>query len=175
MVGVSTDAQDKVDRFKRELSLPFPMVGDPDGAIVRAYQVRWPVVGWARRVTYVIGGDRRVIVAYHSELHFDEHRANELLIEDGRLTGAVREPILGKDAKLSALHEISKRLGIGLADTLAVGDGANDIPMLQDAGLGVALHAKPRVQEAVSVSINHGDLSALLYLQGYRREEFVEQ
>ena len=73
VVGVSTDPQEKVDRFRRELDLPFPMVGDPEGAVVRAYEVRWPVVGWARRVTYVIGGDRRVMVAYHSELHFDEH------------------------------------------------------------------------------------------------------
>jgi phosphoserine phosphatase len=107
------------------------------------------------------------------ELGFDEHRANELNIERGRLAGSVREPILGKDAKVSALHELATKLGLRLADTLAVGDGANDIPMLKDAGLGVALHAKPIVQEAVSVSINHGDLTSLLYLQGYRREEFV--
>jgi phosphoserine phosphatase len=106
------------------------------------------------------------------ELGFDEHRANALIIANGELTGTVREPILGKDAKLSALHELAKKLRINLADTLAVGDGANDIPMLQDAGLGVALHAKPKVRDAVPVSINHGDLTALLYLQGYRREEF---
>jgi phosphoserine phosphatase len=106
------------------------------------------------------------------QLGFDEHRANELIIEKGKLAGTVREPILGKDAKLSALHELARKLGVSLADTIAVGDGANDIPMLKDAGLGVALHAKPKVQEAVSVSINHGDLTALLYLQGYRHEEF---
>jgi len=107
-------------------------------------------------------------------LGFDEHRANELIIDQGKLMGTVREPILGKDAKVSALHELARKLGIDLADTLAVGDGANVIPMLKDAGLGVALHAKPKVQEAVSVSINHGDLTALLYLQGYRHEDFAE-
>lgn len=110
-------------------------------------------------------------VAKH--LGFDEHRANELLMENGRLTGGVREPILGKDAKLAALREIARNRGIGLADTLAVGDGANDIPMLQASGLGVALHANPKVREAVSVSITHGDLTALLYLQGYRHAEFA--
>jgi phosphoserine phosphatase len=109
-----------------------------------------------------------------NELGFDEHRANQLIIEKGRLVGSVREPILGKDAKVSALHELANKLGLSLADALAVGDGANDIPMLKDAGLGVALHAKPIVQDAVSVSINHGDLTALLYLQGYRRDEFTE-
>jgi phosphoserine phosphatase len=107
-------------------------------------------------------------------LGFDEHRANELIIVEGQLTGAAREPILGRDAKLEALHELARKLGLSLADTLAVGDGANDIPMLQDAGLGVALHARPAVREAVSVAIDHGDLTALLYLQGYRREEFAE-
>jgi peroxiredoxin Q/BCP len=75
VIGVSVDPQEKVDRFRRELDLPFPMVGDPESTILRAYQVRWPLVGWARRVTYVIGGDRRVIVAYHSELHVDQHAA----------------------------------------------------------------------------------------------------
>jgi len=106
-------------------------------------------------------------------LGFDEHHANELLIVDGKLTGGVREPILGKDAKVATLHDLTRRLGLSLADTIAVGDGANDIPMLQAAGLGVALHAKPKVREAAAVSIVHGDLTALLYLQGLRREEFA--
>ena len=122
------------------------------------------------RITFRPGG-QTLVVAKH--LGFDEHRANELLMQDGRLTGEVREPILGKDAKLAALRQIAREKGIALADTLAVGDGANDIPMLKAAGLGVALHAKPKVREAASVSVTHGDLTALLYLQGYRRAEFA--
>ncbi|WP_246737445.1 phosphoserine phosphatase SerB [Nordella sp. HKS 07] len=107
------------------------------------------------------------------ELGFDEHRANELLIADGRLTGGVREPILGQDAKVSALDDITAKLEITPEDALAVGDGANDIPMLRKAGLGVALHAKPKVQEQVPVRVNYGDLTALLYLQGYISAEFT--
>jgi len=75
VVGVSTDPPAKAERFRRELDLPFPMVGDPSGDIVRAYGVRWPIVGWARRATYVIGTDRRVMVAYHSEMAVDQHAA----------------------------------------------------------------------------------------------------
>jgi phosphoserine phosphatase len=107
------------------------------------------------------------------KLGFDEDRANELLIAEGRLTGGVGEPILGQDAKVQALDEITLRLGITVADALAVGDGANDIPMLRKAGLGVALHAKPKVQEQAAVRINHGDLTALLYLQGYSVKDFA--
>jgi phosphoserine phosphatase len=107
-------------------------------------------------------------------LGFDEQRANRLLIEDGKLTGHVEEPILGRDAKLAAMSELAKRLNLRREETLAAGDGANDLPMIEAAGLGVAFHAKPVVAEAAHVRIDHGDLTALLYLQGYRREEFVE-
>lgn len=107
---------------------------------------------------------------------FDEQRANTLLIEpDGKLTGAVAEPIVGREAKLDALLDLSKRLGLERNDTLAVGDGANDISMIKAAGLGAAFHGKPAIkQAAVTACIDHGDLTALLYAQGYRREEFVE-
>ncbi|MGE0241707.1 MAG: phosphoserine phosphatase SerB [Parvibaculaceae bacterium] len=162
------------------------MKGLPEGAIATILRERITFTPGGRTLiatmkahgayaALVSGGFVQFTGHVAKELGFDEHRANELLIEKGELLGTVREPILGKDAKVSALHELAQRLGLRFADTLAVGDGANDIPMLLAAGLGVALHAKPKVREAVSVSINHGDLTALLYLQGYRREAFVER
>ena len=104
---------------------------------------------------------------------FDENRANTLLIDGGRLTGEVARPILGRAAKVQALEEITARLGITEADAIAVGDGANDLGMLGRAGLGVALHAKPSVQAECDLRVNHGDLTALLYLQGYAKGEFA--
>ena len=106
-------------------------------------------------------------------LGFDENRANTLLAEGDVLSGEVGMPILGKQAKLDALEEISARLGITPEEAVAVGDGANDLAMLHRAGMGVALHAKPSVAAQCEVRVNHGDLTALLYLQGYAREEFV--
>jgi phosphoserine phosphatase len=121
----------------------------------------------------VSGGFTAFTGAIAGVLGFDENRANTLLVEGGRLTGAVAEPILGKAAKVQALEEISARLGISPAEAVAVGDGANDLGMLGIAGMGVALHAKPSVQAECQLRVNHGDLTALLYLQGYRREEFL--
>lgn len=106
-------------------------------------------------------------------LGFDENRANLLLDADGRLTGEVAEPILGKQAKVDALIEISERLGISPEEAMAVGDGANDLGMLHLSGAGVALHAKPAVAAEAKIRIDHGDLTALLYLQGYRKSDFV--
>ena len=103
---------------------------------------------------------------------FNEHRANTLLSQDGKLTGKVSEPVLGRQAKIEALEEISARLGITPDDAIAVGDGANDLGMIGVAGLGVAYRAKPVVAEAADAAINHGDLTTLLYLQGYRDAEF---
>jgi phosphoserine phosphatase len=108
------------------------------------------------------------------ELGFDEHHANTLLIENNTLTGKVAEPILGQQAKLDGLRNIVKMRGLETADAIAVGDGANDLAMLSEAGLGVALHAKPHVQESSLIRINHGDLTSLLYLQGFRRDQFLE-
>jgi phosphoserine phosphatase len=104
---------------------------------------------------------------------FDENRANILDISGGKLTGKVMEPILDKDSKLEALNEISARLGITKDDIIAVGDGANDLPMLKNAGLGIAYYAKPTVQQEVQYKINHTDLTSLLYMQGYTKEEFT--
>ncbi|ARJ69786.1 phosphoserine phosphatase SerB [Paracoccus contaminans] len=107
-------------------------------------------------------------------LGFDEQRANVLLTTaDGLLSGRVALPILGREAKVQALEEITAARGLAPADVLAVGDGANDLGMLQRAGAGVALHAKPAVAAQAAIRINHGDLTALLYLQGYGRDEFV--
>ncbi len=121
----------------------------------------------------VSGGFTAFTEAVARRLGFNEHRANTLLAEEGRLTGKVAEPILGREAKVQALHEIAARLAITPADVLAVGDGANDLGMLGLAGAGVALHAKPSVAKRCDIRINHGDLTALLYLQGYAREEFI--
>ena len=105
---------------------------------------------------------------------FDEHRGNTLIVEDGKLAGRVAEPILGREAKLATLIALRERLGVQAQDTLAAGDGANDLAMLEAAGLGVAYRAKPKVAEAAHARIDHGDLTALLYCQGYTREDFVE-
>jgi len=121
----------------------------------------------------VSGGFTAFTAAVAAQLRFDENRANRLHVEGGSLLGTVGEPILGKEAKLQALQEITARLGITPAEAIAVGDGANDLPMLLAAGTGVALHAKPRVQAECDIRVNHGDLTALLYLQGYSREEFA--
>ena len=106
---------------------------------------------------------------------FDEHRGNTLIVENGKLAGRVAEPVLGREAKRATLIELRERLGVKAQDTLAAGDGANDFAMLEAAGLGVAFHAKPKVAAAAHARIDHGDLTALLYLQGYAREEFVEE
>jgi phosphoserine phosphatase len=105
---------------------------------------------------------------------FDDQQANALLDDGKRLTGEVKEPILGREAKLAALDAEIKKLNISADDALAVGDGANDLSMIEHAGLGVAYHAKPIVADAAAAAIKYGDLRALLYLQGYSDDEIVE-
>ncbi len=104
---------------------------------------------------------------------FTEHRGNALVIQDGKLTGEVAAPVLGRDAKLATLTAARRRLGIAEGETLAVGDGANDLDMIEAAGLGVAYRAKPVVAEVARARVDHGDLTALLYFQGYSATEFV--
>jgi phosphoserine phosphatase len=104
---------------------------------------------------------------------FDENRGNTLAVAGGKFEGAVGEPILGREGKLATLLDLTARLGIGLEETLAVGDGANDLAMIEMSGLGVAYHAKPAVAAAAHARIDHGDLTALLYMQGYKRDEFT--
>lgn len=105
---------------------------------------------------------------------FHDNSANQLEISEGKLTGKVLEPILDKHAKLATLMQVSGEKNISLSQSLAVGDGANDLPMIMAAGLGAAYHAKPVVQQSARARINHCDLTALLYIQGYRQEEFVK-
>lgn len=109
----------------------------------------------------------------HGQLGFDSHAANTLTHDGATLSGTVELPVLGKEAKIATLQRLSRERGVALEDTMAVGDGANDLPMLQGAGLGVAFHAKPIVASQVAARIDNGDLTALLYLQGYRRSEFI--
>lgn len=120
----------------------------------------------------VSGGFTAFTAKVAAELGFDENRANTLMVENGKLTGEAARPILGRAAKVEALEQITARLGLSEADVMAVGDGANDLGMLGRAGAGVALHAKPSVAAECDIRINHGDLSALLFIQGYARSEF---
>ncbi len=122
----------------------------------------------------VSGGFTLFTQAVADMIGFEENRGNTLAVApDGTLAGAVAEPILGREGKLATLLDLTARRGIGLEATLAIGDGANDLAMLQAAGLGIAYRAKPAVAAAAHARIDYGDLTALLYAQGYRREEFI--
>ena len=122
----------------------------------------------------ISGGFTLFTNAIAAKLGFQENRANELVVENGKFTGDVREPILGKEKKLATLIELLESFDLDDIDTLVAGDGANDLSMIQHAGLGVAYHAKPAVSAAAAARIDHGDLTALLYSQGFARTEFVE-
>ena len=119
------------------------------------------------------GGFLLFIEKVANQLGFDFHEGNDLVVEDGKLTGYLKLPILNRDGKVDALLRYAGKCKVPVADTLAVGDGANDLGMLKAAGTGVAFHAKPMVAKAAGTRIDHGDMTALLYLQGYRRSEFA--
>jgi phosphoserine phosphatase len=125
------------------------------------------------RTCLVSGGFTYFTQRVAADAGFDDHQANVLLDDGTALLGTVQDPILGREAKLAALEAEVQRLGISEHDALCVGDGANDLAMIERAGLGVAYHAKPMVAAAASARIDHGDLTSLLYLQGYRDEEIV--
>ncbi|WP_165790693.1 phosphoserine phosphatase SerB [Pleomorphomonas carboxyditropha] len=121
----------------------------------------------------VSGGFTLFTDRIRDKIGFDEDRSNCLMTEGDRLSGLVAEPILGKAAKLATLIELREARGLAHHETVAIGDGANDLDMINESGLGVAFHAKPKVAEAAQVSIRHADLTAVLYLQGFAREDFA--
>jgi phosphoserine phosphatase len=124
--------------------------------------------------TVLVSGGFTLFTAHIAAMiGFDENHANELLFEDGSLSGKVAEPILGRDAKVAALRDTAARLGRSISDSIVVGDGANDLGMIELAGTGVALHAKPAVAARAPMRIDHGDLTALLYIQGYKQSDFA--
>jgi phosphoserine phosphatase len=125
--------------------------------------------------TVLVSGGFTVFAQKIAEaIGFHEARANVLMIEGEFFAGTVNEPILGREAKLATLIGLRSTLGLERSQTMAVGDGANDLAMLEEAGLGVAYHAKPAVAAAAHARIDHCDLTALLYAQGYRRDGFTE-
>lgn len=160
------------------------LAGLPESQLERAYAERVRLNPGARtfvrtlaasgvHCVLVSGGfdffTRRVAI----QAGFHEDRANRLLVEDGHLTGAVEDPILGREAKLATLVSEADRLGVDLSQTAAIGDGANDLAMLEAAGLGLAYRAKPVVAAQADAQIDHADLTAALYFMGFSEREFV--
>lgn len=121
----------------------------------------------------VSGGFRYFTTRVARFVGFHEEEANELEVAEGRLTGRIVPPIINRDGKVRALHRIAAGKGIDIGDTLAVGDGANDLGMIEAAGLGVGFRGKPVVAERARVNLRHTDLSSLLFIQGYRESEFA--
>lgn len=125
------------------------------------------------RTVLVSGGFSYFTRRVADDAGFHAERANTLLDDGVALTGFVKEPVLGREAKLETLERAAKDLKVAYEEALAVGDGANDLDMIRRAGLGVAFHAKPIVAEAAGARIDHCDLTAVLYLQGFREDEIV--
>ena len=161
------------------------LAGLPEAVIAEVIEARITLTPGARTLVQTMraGGAYAAIVSggftqftgvIAERLGFHEHRANRLIVENGVLAGRVAEPILGRDAKLATLRELVAQRGLQPNETLAAGDGANDLAMLAEAGLGVAYRAKPAVAAAAHARIEHSDLTALLYAQGFERSAFVE-
>jgi len=160
------------------------LAGLPLSALQRCYDERVRLNPGARTLirTMAAHGARCVLVSGGFEFFtsrvadlagFHDNRGNTLIDDGERLTGEVGDPILGREAKLEALKQEAAALGVGLDDAIAIGDGANDLAMIMAAGLGVAYRAKPLVAAQARARINHADLTALLYFQGYRRDAFT--
>lgn len=158
--------------------------GLPASVLERAYNERVTVNPGARALvrTMAANGASTMLISggfsfftsrVAADVGFGSQQANELLVADGKLTGAVREPILGRSAKAEALHRLVGEERISLADTIAIGDGANDLGMISQAGLGIAYRAKPVVAAAADARLDHSDLEAVLFLQGYRDDEII--
>jgi phosphoserine phosphatase len=158
--------------------------GLPVAALEQVYRDKVKLIGGARefvatmkangaKTLLVSGGFTWFTAKVMADAGFDEHQSNTLHLDGNVLAGTVGEPILGREAKLAALENALQRYGLAADDALAIGDGANDLAMIQRAGMGVAFHAKPLVREAANFAITHNDLRAVLYLQGYRDGEIV--
>ena len=185
VVGITARAMagelDFQDALRARLAL---LKGLPEQAIVEVITKRLTFTPGARvlvqtmkangALTALLSGGFTHFTSYVSKIcGFDEHQANVLEIKDGKLTGTAVEPIMDKNQKKRSLAQLTVMNGMTFADTMAVGDGANDLPMLLRSSMGVALHGKPTLREHAKYRIDHGDLTALLYLQGYKKEEFT--
>jgi phosphoserine phosphatase len=162
MKGLRAEVVERVLRERIEIT---------PGALVLIATMR----AFGAHTALVSGGFSSFVEPVGKKIGFHETRANILLSEADVYTGCVGEPILGAEAKVEALLELSARLGLSLQETLAIGDGANDSGMIQHAGLGVGFHAKPKLRKVAGATIDHANLRGVLYLQGFRREEFVER
>ncbi len=160
------------------------LAGLPEATLQTVYDERVRFMGGARELvaTMRANGAHTVLVSggfdfftsrVRDALGFHADASNKLEVGDGKLTGNVIPPILDRNSKLQSLLQVTSEQGLGISDSLAVGDGANDLPMLMAAGLGAAYHAKPVVQQSARARLNHCDLTALLFAQGYTRDEFV--
>lgn len=184
VVGITARAMTGELDFQDALRARLALLKDlPEQAIVEVITKRLTFTPGARTLvqtmkasgalTALLSGGFTHFTSYVSKIcGFDEHQANVLEIKDGKLTGTAIEPIMDKNQKKRSLAQLTVMNGMTFADTMAVGDGANDLPMLLRSNMGVALHGKPALRDAAKYRIDHCDLTALLYLQGYKRQEF---